>query len=94
MGEAVSNAVMSEGVTEAKRSFTANAVGKAVAEPAAPAAGVEPAEPETGPVPVIGPVPIVGGVGVARRHTAIVRIVVEAWIAGISGGMRLRCRRW
>ena len=94
MGEAVSNADMSEGVTKVKRSFAANAAGRAVAEPAVPATGVEPAEPEASPVPVVGPGSVVGGVKVARQHTAIVQIVVEAWIAGISGGMRLRCRRW
>ena len=90
MGEAVTDAVMGEGVSKAKRSSAASTVGKAVAEPAAPLAGVEPAEPETRPVPVIGPISVIGGVGVAGRHTAIVRIEVEAWIAGIWGGMRLR----
>ena len=93
MGEAVTKAGMGEAVIKAKRSPSAKTVGKAVAEPTAPAAGVESAEPETWPVPVIGPVPIIGGVGVGRRDTAIVRIVVEPWIAGIRGGMRLRSRR-
>ena len=90
VGEAVTKAVMGEAVTKAKRSSSANTVGKAVAEPAVPAAGVDSAEPETRPVPVIGPISVIGGVGVARLHTAIVRIEVEAWIAGIRGGTRLR----
>src|SRR3984893_17834460 len=93
MGEAVIKARMGEAVIKAKRSSSANSVGKAVADPAAPAAGVDPAEPETGPVPIIGPVPVVGGVGVARRHTAIVWIVVESGIAGVRGGRRLHSRR-
>ena len=60
VGKAVTKAVMGEGVTKAKRpssgNTAGNTVGKAVAEPAVPAAGVEPAEPETRPVPVIGPI--------------------------------------
>ena len=67
VGEAVAKAVMHEAATKAKRSSSAHAL----VEPAAPAAGVDAAEPKTGPVPVIG------GVGVARP-TAIVRIVIEA----------------
>jgi len=90
MGDAVTKAGMGETVIKAKGSSSAKSVGKDVAEPAA--AGVDPAEPETGPVPVIGPVAVVGGVGVAGRHTAIVWIVVEAGIAGVRGGMRLRSR--
>ena len=93
MGEAVTKAAMGEGVSKAKRSSSANFVGKAVVEPAAAAAGVDSAEPETGPVPIIGPVPVVGpvsvvgGRGVARQDTAI---VIKAWRAGIWGGARLR----
>src|SRR5260370_9291974 len=94
MGEAVTNAVMSEGVTNAmsegvtraKRSSSADTVGKAVAEPAAPPAGVEPAEPETRPVPVIRPISVFGGVGVTRQHTTIIRIEVQPWIPGIWRG--------
>ena len=74
----MTDAVMGEGVPKAKRSSAANAVGKAVSEPPPPAAGIEPAEPEVRPVPVIGPISVIGGVGVARKHTAIVRIEVEA----------------
>src|SRR4051812_19175971 len=92
MSEAMIKAGMGEAMIKAKCSSPADTVGKAVAEPAAPAAGIDPAEAETGPVPVIGPVSVVGGVGVAGRHTAIVWIVVEAWMAGIRGGMRLRSR--
>jgi hypothetical protein len=43
MGEAVTKAGMGEAVIKAKRSSSADTVGKAVAEPAAPAPGVEPA---------------------------------------------------
>ena len=89
MGEAMTKAAVGEGVTKAKCSSSANAVREAVAEPAAPPASVEPTEPETRPVPVIGPISVIGGVGVARQHTAIVRIEVETWIAGIRGGTRL-----
>ena len=84
VGEAVTKAGMC--MTKAKRSSSANTVGKTVA----PAAGVDRAEPETGPIPVLGPVSVLGNVEVTRRHTAIIWIVVEAWIAGIRGGMRLR----
>ena len=70
--------VMGEGVTKAERPSSGNTAGKAVAEPAVAAAGVEPAEPETRPVPVIGPISVIGSVGVAGQHTAIVRIEVEA----------------
>jgi hypothetical protein len=72
VGEAVAKAVMREAPTKAKRSSSGNAL----VEPAAPAAGVDAAEPKTGPVPVIGRVSVIGGVGVARP-TAIVRIVSE-----------------
>ena len=92
MGDAVTKAEMGETVVKTKCSSSAKSVGKAVAEPAAPAAGVEPAEAETGPVPVIWPIAVVGGVGIAGCHTAIVRIEVEAWIAGIGGSTRLRSR--
>ena len=93
VGEAVTKAVMGEALIKTKRSSPANAVGKAVTEPAVPAAGVESPEPETRPVPVIGPISVIGRVGVAWQHTAIVRIVIEALIAGIRCGMRLRSRR-
>src|SRR5438270_5371419 len=89
MGEAVTNAVMGEGVPKAKRLSSADTVGKAVTEPSAPPAGFEPAEPETRPIPIIGPISVFGGIGIARQHTAIVRIEVEAWIAGVRGDMRL-----
>jgi hypothetical protein len=96
MSEAVTKAGMGDGMTKAKRSSlgnpvtAANSVRETVAGPASPAAVFEPAEPEAGPVPIVGPVSVIGGVGVARQHTAIVRIVVEACIAGIRGRMRLR----
>ena len=90
MGEAVTKRVMGDAVTKAERPSSGDTVGKAVAEPAVPAAGVKPAEPETRPVPVFGPISVIGSVGVAGQHTAIVRIEVEAWIAAIRGGMRLR----
>ena len=89
MGEAATNAVMSEGVTKVIWPPPAS---KAVAEPATPATRINP---ETGPVPVlrpvsvVGPVTVIGGVGVAGRHTAIARIEIEPWIAGIRTGIRL-----
>jgi hypothetical protein len=89
MSEAVAEAGVGEGMTKMKRSPPGNTMGKAVPEPAAPAAGFEPTEPERWPIPIVRPIYVIGGVGVARQHTAIVRIEVEAWIAGIRDGMRL-----